>query len=59
MHQFSETKVHNLRLASFGHRDIRRLHVAMNDALRMRGIESIGNLYTYINRFSCQHWPPA
>jgi len=42
--QFCQSEVQNFCLPSGGHEDIGRLDVAVDNALRVRGIESVGNL---------------
>jgi hypothetical protein len=42
--QLGQTKIQNLRLATLGHENVRGLDIAMNDALRVRGIQRVGNL---------------
>ena len=41
---FRQPEIEDLRLTAFGHHDVRRFDVAMNDPLRVRGIERIGDL---------------
>jgi hypothetical protein len=46
--QLRQTKVQNLCVPAPSDKDIGWLNVPMNDALRMRCIESIGHLYAQI-----------
>jgi hypothetical protein len=39
-----QPEIEDLRMASAGNKDIRRLDIPVNDAARMRRIESIGDL---------------
>lgn len=41
---FGEAKIEDLRMASAGDEDIRGLDIAMNNAVRVGGIERAGNL---------------
>src|SRR5579864_1165934 len=41
---FSQPEVENLRLASIRDEDVRGLDVPMDDTLRVRGVESVGDL---------------
>jgi hypothetical protein len=49
--QFRQPKIQNLRLTARRDENIRRLDVAMYDALRVRGIESAGNLNRQVEQF--------
>ena len=40
---FGETEIENLRVSTLGDENVRRLDVAMNDALGVRRIQCIGN----------------
>jgi len=40
----SQPEIQNLGVPAFGDKDIRRLDIAVNDSLRMRGIQPVGNL---------------
>ena len=42
--QFCQTEIQNLGLAAIRHEDIRRLDVAMDDALRVRRIQRVSDL---------------
>ena len=42
--QLGEAEVHHLHVAALGEEDIRGLDVAMHDALRVRGVERVGDL---------------
>ena len=42
--EFGQPKIQNLRLAAVGHKNIRGLDVAVDDSLRVRGVERVGNL---------------
>ena len=42
--EFGQTKVENLGVAALGDKDVCRLDVAVNDALRVCGIQSIGDV---------------
>ena len=42
--QFRQTEIQNLGLPAIGHKNVRRLDVAMDDAFRMRRIQRIGDL---------------
>ncbi len=41
---FRQPKIQNLGVSALGHEDVRRLDVAVNDALGVRGVERVGNL---------------
>src|SRR5690348_14896013 len=45
-----QTKIKNFSVTPFGDEDVCRFHIAMNDAFRMRSIESIGNLKSEIKQ---------
>ena len=48
--ELRQPKIQQLRLAVFGDEDIRRLDVAMDDALGMRRIERVGNLNSQVEQ---------
>jgi hypothetical protein len=48
--QLGQAEIKNLRLAARGDENVPRLDVAMDDALRVRGIERIGNLHRQIEQ---------
>jgi len=43
--QFCHAEIQNLRLATIRHKDGRRLDVAVNDPLGVRGVQHIGDLF--------------
>jgi hypothetical protein len=43
-HHFRQTKVENFRVTALGDKNVRWLDVAVDDALRVSGIERVGNL---------------
>ena len=44
-----QAEIENFGVSAIGDEDIRRLDVAMNDALGMSGIERVGNLDAEVN----------
>ena len=46
-----QTEVQNLRLAPRGHEDVRRLDVAVDDALGVRRVQPVGNLNAQVQHF--------
>jgi len=42
--RFRQPEIQNLGVAALGNKNIRRLDVAVDDALRMCGVQSVGNL---------------
>ena len=49
--QLGQTKVQNLRLAAIRHENVRRLDVPMDDPLRVRGLERVGDLDGEVKQF--------
>ena len=55
LHQFRETEIQNLDAAVFGDEQVLRLEVAMNDALFVRGRQSMSDLNAVIDCFANRH----
>jgi hypothetical protein len=43
-HHLRQTEVQNLGVAAFGHKDVCRLNVAVDDALLVRGVQRVDNV---------------
>src|SRR6266513_3294509 len=56
LHQLRETKVENLDTAVFGDEEVLRLEIAVNDALVVRGGESMSDLHRVIDVFANREW---
>src|SRR4051794_17335995 len=58
--QLGQAEIQNLRLPAFGDENVSRLNIAMNNALAVSGIESVGHLSRQFkqllkgNRAACQ-----
>src|SRR5437016_1819465 len=52
LHQLRETKVENLDAAVFGDEEVLRLEIAVNDALVVRGGQSMGDLDAVVDGFA-------
>src|SRR5215469_12542409 len=50
--QLGESEVENLDAAGFGHEEVLGLEVAMDDAVIMRGRQSMSDLYRVIDGFA-------
>ena len=55
MHLFRQAEIENLGVAARGDENICGLDVAMDDALRVRGVERVGNLNSQVEDFFEQH----
>ena len=51
--KFCETKIQNFHLPVFSNKDVRRLDVAMDDALLVRGFETLRDLDCDIKQSWC------
>ena len=49
--ELRQAEIQDLRLAAIGDENVRRLDVTVNDALLVRRIQRIGNLYGQIQQF--------
>ena len=56
---FGQPEIQNLGVPALGHKNIRRLDVAVNDALRVRRVQPIRNLNAQIEQRLQIHRPPA
>ena len=48
--EFGQPEIQNLRLATLRYEDVRRLDVAVHDALRMSRVQCIGNLDSQVKK---------
>jgi hypothetical protein len=56
---FGQTKVQNLCVASIGDEQVRRLNVPVDDAFRVRRVESIHNFDGDVEHLLQLHWSPT
>jgi len=59
MCDFSQAEIENLRVPTFGDKNVRRFDVAMNDSLGVRGIERVGDFDGKIEDAPGFHGPAA
>ncbi len=57
--ELGEAEVQDLRLPAIGHEDVGRLDVAMDDVLRVRGIERVRNLDPQLDELLGSERPPG
>src|SRR6266478_3006861 len=48
--ELCQAEVQNLRMAAFGDKNICRLNIAVNDAVRVGGVECVGDLNTQVQQ---------
>src|SRR5262249_8693140 len=56
---FGQSKVKNLGVATFCNKNVRWLDVSMDDALQVRGVQSLGHANRQVQQHFHFHWPTS